>query len=450
MPELGSCPPRRVLQCNRNPSIGKTLMTDLIRLSAIDIAKKMAQREITAEQYVRALLARIDERDGSVRAFVHVGREPALAAAKALDQGAVQGMLHGIPLGVKDIFETYDMPTQGGSNVYKGLHTALDAACVAATRRAGGIILGKTVTTELATFPHNETRNPHNLEHTPGGSSSGSAAAVADFMLPLATGTQTLGSTIRPGSFCGVVAYKPTYNLIPKKGVWNSADSLDTVGGFARSVPDIALWVAGVMSYRGLLVPESVPAPRIGLCKTHEWDNATPEMQACLMSAAAKLAKAGAVVKDVTLPDRFKGLLQAQIAVGVWETGRSFADECHRFGEKLRPELFERCGHAYDVDPAVYHGAQALGRECRQMIPDAMGDCDVLLAPAAPGEAPKGMPTGNPIFNQVWTFLHTPCVGIPAGIGPQGLPLGLQVVGRLGDDARTLAAAHWVHQRLAA
>lgn len=425
-------------------------MIDLIRLSAIDVARKLAQREITAVQYVRALLERIDERDPSVRAFVYLGREQALAAAKVLDAGPVKGMLHGLPLGVKDIFETYDMPTQGGSNVYKGLKTSLDAACVAATRRAGGIILGKTVTTELATFPPNETRNPHNIEHTPGGSSSGSAAAVADFMLPLATGTQTLGSTIRPGSFCGVVAYKPTYNLIPKKGVWNSADSLDTVGGFARTVPDIALWVAAVLSYRGLLVPEHVAAPRIGLCKTHEWNHATPEMQACLLAAGRRLANAGATVKEVTLPDRFKGLLEAQTAVGVWETGRSFADECYRSGEKLRPELFERCAKAYEVDPGIYHRAQALARECRQMVPDTMGDCDILLAPAAPGEAPKGIPTGNPIFNQVWTFLYTPCVAIPAGTGPAGLPLGLQVIGRLDDDARTLAAAHWVHQHLAA
>ncbi len=425
-------------------------MIDLIRLSAIDAARQLAQRQITAQQYVRALLERIDERDPSVRAFVYLGRDQALAAAKVLDAGPVKGMLHGLPVGIKDIFETYDMPTQGGSNVYKGLQTSIDAACVAATRRAGGIILGKTVTTELATFPPNETRNPHNIEHTPGGSSSGSAAAVADFMLPLATGTQTLGSTIRPGSFCGVVAYKPTYNLIPKKGVWNSADSLDTVGGFARSVPDIALWVAAVLSYRGLLVPDHIAAPRIGICQTHEWEHATPAMQACLAASATKLAKAGATIKEVTLPERFKGLLEAQIAVGVWETGRSFADECYRSGDKLRPELFERCGVAYDVDPAVYHRAQSLGRECRQRVPDAMGDCDVLLAPAAPGEAPKGIPTGNPIFNQVWTFLHTPCVAVPAGLGPNGLPLGLQVIGRLDDDARTLAAAHWVHQHLAA
>jgi Asp-tRNA(Asn)/Glu-tRNA(Gln) amidotransferase A subunit family amidase len=423
-------------------------MNDLCRLSAIDAAKQLAQRKLSAEQYVRALLERIDARDRDVRAFAYLGREQVLSAAKALDAGPIKGMLHGLPLGVKDIFETFDMPTQGGSKVYTGFQGAIDAACVAAHRRAGGLVIGKTVTTELATFPPNETRNPHNLEHTPGGSSSGSAAGVADYMFPLATGTQTLGSTIRPGAFCGVVSYKPTYNLIPKKGVWNSADSLDTVGAFARTVPDVALWVAGVLDYKGLLVPDAVPAPRIGICRTHEWDHATPEMKACLEQAGKKLAGAGAHVRDVTLPAKFAGMLAAQMLVGVWEIGRSFADECARAGERLRPELFERCGKAYEVKAEDYHRAQTLARNCRMMFPDAMGDCDVLLAPAAPGEAPKGMPTGNPVFNQVWTFMHAPCVAIPAGTGPNGLPLGLQAIGRLDDDARTLAAAHWIHRNL--
>jgi len=424
-------------------------MHPLARLTALEAAQQLARRDITALQYVTALLERIDEREGDVKAFAHLGREQALARAKQLDAGAIQGPLHGLPLGVKDIFETYDMPTQGGSDVYTGFRGAIDAACVAMHRRAGGIVMGKTVTTELATFPPNKTRNPHNLAHTPGGSSSGSAAAVADCMLPLATGTQTLGSTIRPGSFCGIVSYKPTYNTIPKKGVWNSADSLDTVGAFARTVPDVAFWVASILGFRELLVPETVRAPRIGLCRTPQWDQATPEMQACLESAGRTLAAAGATVRDFTLPAKFEGMLAAQILVGTWETGRSFADECARAGQKLRPELFERCGHAYDIAGADYQAAQTLGRECRSMFADALGDLDVLLTPAAPGEAPKGMPTGNPVFNQVWTFLHTPCVGVPAGTGPNGLPLGLQLVGRLDDDARTLAAAHWAHQRLA-
>lgn len=422
---------------------------ELCRLSATAAAQRLARRELSAERYVRALLERVDAREPQVRAFAYIGREQVLQASKALDAGPIRGLLHGLPLGVKDIFETYDMPTQGGSNVYTGFQGAIDAACVASHRNAGGLVIGKTVTTELATFPPNATRNPHNLEHTPGGSSSGSAAGVADFMFPLGTGTQTLGSTIRPAAFCGVVSYKPTYNLIPKKGVWNSADSLDTVGVFARTVPDVALWTAGVLSYKGLLVPDTVSTPRIGLCRTFEWEHATPEMKACLENAGKALAAAGAQVREITLPQSFAGMLAAQTLVGVWETGRSFSDECIRAGNKLRPELFERCGKAYEVDPADYHRAQALARQCRMQFADVLGDCDVLLAPAAPGEAPKGMPTGNPVFNQVWTFLHAPCVAIPAGKGPNGLPLGLQAVGRLDDDARTLAAAHWIHQRLA-
>lgn len=422
---------------------------ELFRLSATEAAQRLARRELSAERYVRALLERIDARDPQVHAFAYVGREQVLQASKALDAGPIKGLLHGLPLGVKDIFETHDMPTQGGSNVYTGFQGAIDAACVASHRNAGGLVIGKTVTTELATFPPNATRNPHNLEHTPGGSSSGSAAGVADFMMPLGTGTQTLGSTIRPAAFCGVVSYKPTYNLIPKKGVWNSADSLDTVGVFARTVPDVALWVAGVLSYKGLLVPDAVRTPRIGLCRTFEWEHATSEMKACLENAGKTLSASGAQVREIALPQSFAGMLAAQTLVGVWETGRSFSDECIRAGQKLRPELYERCGNAYEIDPAEYHRAQTLARQCRVQFADVLGDCDVLLAPAATGEAPKGMPTGNPVFNQVWTFLHTPCVAIPAGKGPNGLPLGLQAVGRLDDDARTLAAAHWIHQRLA-
>jgi len=409
----------------------------------------MSRRELGAEVYLRAFLERIDAREQEVRAFAYVGREQALAAARKLDAGAVQGMLHGLPIGVKDIFETFDMPTQGGSQVYAGHTTTHDAACIALARRAGGVILGKTVTTELATFPPNETRNPHKLAHTPGGSSSGSAAAVADHMVPLATGTQTLGSIIRPAAFCGVVGYKPTYNLIPRKGVWADADSLDTVGVFANNVPDAALFVAGMLSYPGLFPPVIPSAPRIGLCRSYQWDRASDEMKTTLEQAGRALERAGARVQAVDLPPRFEGLLVAQQTVAWWEIGRTLADETIRHGHKMRPALYERCEYAFQVKPEDYHRSVALARACRQELPDALGDCDVLLTPAATGAAPFGLEsTGDPSFNQVWSLLHTPCVAVPAAMSADGLPLGLQVVGRLDEDRRTLAAAHWVHQRL--
>jgi Asp-tRNA(Asn)/Glu-tRNA(Gln) amidotransferase A subunit family amidase len=424
-------------------------VSPLNHLSVIDAAKRLAQRELSAEAYVRSFIERIDARDAEVRAWVHVGRDLAIARAKALDAGPHTGPLHGVPIGIKDVFETYDMPTQGGSEVYKGFHGQIDAACVALMRRAGGVILGKTVTTELATTPPNGTRNPHNLEYTPGGSSSGSAAAIADRMVPLAIGTQTLGSTIRPASFCGVYSYKSTYNLIPKKGMWNSSDSNDTVGLFANSVRDLAWFAAGTMNFPGLIVPDAVPVPRIGLCRTEQWELATPEMKAALENAGRALAAAGAKVFDVSLPSQFKGLLEAQSLVSSFETGRSFADEVDRAGGKLRKQLLDRCLASYDLDPEAYLRAQSLARECRQMVPEALEGCDVLLSPAALGEAPKGLDwTGDPRMNQIWTFLHVPCVAVPAGKGPHGLPLGLQVIGRLEDDARTLAAADWIAARI--
>lgn len=423
---------------------------NLTRLTALEAARLLQTREITAVAYLQAHLERIAEREPVVRAFAYLAKDQAIATAKALDAGAVRGPLHGLLVGIKDIFDTYDMPAQGGSKVYAGNQPKIDAASVALTRVAGAVLIGKTVTTELATFPPNETRHPLNPEHSPGGSSSGSAAGVADCMMPLATGTQTLGSIVRPGAYNGVIGYKPTYNLIPKKGFWNASDSLDTVGAFARTPADVAFYVAAILRHDALRVPAQLAAPTVGLCRTWQWEQAKPEMHNALLDAGKRLAAAGAKVIDVALPERFRGLLEAQKTVATFETGRSFADEMIRSGDKLRPQLHERNLACYDIKPEDYTRAVRLGRECRQMMDDVLGACDVLLAPAATGEAPKGLDwTGDPVMNQVWTFLHGPLVSLPSGLnGPAGLPLGLQACGRLDDDARTLAAAHWMHQRL--
>ncbi|HEY6865546.1 MAG TPA: amidase, partial [Burkholderiales bacterium] len=323
-----------------------------------------------------------------------------------------------------------------------GHRPAADAAVVALARRAGGVVLGKTVTTEFATFHPGPTRNPHDLEHTPGGSSSGSAAAVADHMAALAFGTQTAGSVIRPAAYCGVVGYKPTYNTLPRAGFKNDADTLDTVGVLARTVEDAALFVSALAGRPELRAAAAAPA-RVGLCRTHQWDRAQPETVAAMERAAARIAK-GARVVEVALPPAFAGLLRAQLAVMWYEIARNLADEYTRHPGQLSAALRERCDKGYAMNTDEYNEAISLGRECRARLAEAFGDCDVLLAPSAPGEAPAGMPTGDPVMNQVWTFLHTPCVTVPAGAGPKGLPVGVQIVGRIGDDARTLAAAQWV------
>jgi Asp-tRNA(Asn)/Glu-tRNA(Gln) amidotransferase A subunit family amidase len=382
-----------------------------------------------------------------VQAWQFVDPQLALAQARALDRGASRGPLHGVPLGVKDVFETYDMPTEHGSAAYVGHRPASDAATIATARHAGMVILGKTVTTELATHVPSRTRNPHNLAHTPGGSSAGSAAAVADGMVALATGTQTVGSTIRPASFCGVVGYKPTFNLLSRAGVKVEGDSLDTIGLFARAVPDVAAYAGVETNDRRLIdLPQARRGLRIGLCRTFEWPRVSPETVGLFERAQRELVKAGAQVSAVDLPARFDGLLQAHWTVFVFEMRRSFADE-HLRAHKLSASLAARWDEGNRVDGETYQHAQALGRECRALLPDAFGECDVLLVPSATGEAPKGFETtGDPVMNQIWTFLHTPAVTVPAGRGPGGLPLGLQVIGRIGDDSRALAAADWIHR----
>ncbi|MCI3951533.1 MAG: amidase [Burkholderiales bacterium] len=428
-------------------------MIRLNELSAVDAAEKLAAREISAEQYLRACLERIDEREKEVRAFAFINREGALARARELDAGPVLGPLHGLTLGIKDVFDTFDMPTQGGSKAFEGYRPSQDAGCVAYARKMGAIVLGKTMTAELATFPPNETHNPLNLAHTPGGSSSGSAAAVADFMVAAATGSQQFGSLIRPAGYCGVVAYKPTYNLIPKRGVWANSDSCDTVGVMARTVPDVALVTSAMIEFPGLRAfvnrADDVPAPKVALCRTYQWDKCDEHMKAAFEAAGEALSAAGAKVAEIALPEPFRGMADAQSLVSNFEMSRGFSDVVIRFGAKLRKPLYDRSTAGLKITGEDYQRAQKLGRECRQLFADVLGDCDVMLTPAATGEAPKGIEyTGDPIMNGVWSFLHTPCVSVNGGYGPNGLPLGMQVVGRLDDDARTLACAHWIHRHL--
>ncbi|HEX2197160.1 MAG TPA: amidase [Burkholderiales bacterium] len=402
------------------------------RLGAKEAARRIERGELDAQALVASCLERIAVRDAEVRAWVFVEKNPHVSGNL--------GPLRGVPIGVKDIFDTFDMPTQHGSPIYAGHRPSADAAPVALARKAGGTILGKTVTAEFATFVPRETRNPRDLSRTPGGSSSGSAAAVADGMVPLAFGTQTAGSVIRPGSYCGVVAYKPTYNTLPRSGVKPNADSLDTVGLYARSVEDAAFFTEALIG----MAPASIERPRIGMCRTWEWDQVQPEMAAAFEAAARRLE-----AKEVRLPESFKGLRQAHTAVIWFEGARSLADEMRRFPERLDPALRRRCEGGYALAWSEYAAARQAAREARARLDEAFGGCDVLIAPAATGEAPRGLAsTGNVAMNVVWTLLHAPCVSVPVMKSPAGLPLGLQVIGRIGDDARTLACASWIEGAL--
>lgn len=422
----------------------------LDQLTATEAARRLAARSLRAEDLVRACLERIEVREQTVQAWEHIAGSAALKRARELDRGAIQGLLHGLPVGAKDIFDTHDMPTRYGSPIYINHQPVMDAATVALTRAAGGIILGKTVTTEFATFKANKTRNPHNPAHTPGGSSSGSAAAVADNMVPLAFGTQTAGSIIRPAAFCGVVGYKPSHGLLPRAGVKPTSDVLDTVGVFARSVADTALLAAALSRNRSLLVDEGRSGSiRVGICQTHQWPQVGPDTVALFDRARARLSANSISAAAVELPASFAGLLDAQQTIMAFDCAQELYAEYADHRGKLSDVLLERIQKGLELPYDQYDAAIRLADRCRGQLHDVLANVDVLIVPSSPGEAPHGLhSTGDSVMNRVWTLLHTPCVTIPVARGPHGLPLGLQIVGRIGADAPTLACAHQLHRIL--
>jgi amidase len=354
-----------------------------------------------------------------------------------------------VPVGVKDIIDTADMPTAYGSPIYERHQPAADASCVALLRQAGVVILGKTITTEFAYMTPRGTRNPHNPAHTPGGSSSGSAAAVADFMVPLSYGTQTAGSVIRPASFCGVVAYKGSYGALPMAGIKPLAPNLDTLGVFARSVADAGLVRQVLVGAPAPVAPER--PPRVGICRTYEFAEAEPAVGAALEAAAAAFAKAGATVAEVTLPEPFGRLVEAQGCVLAFEGARVYASEYRQHPEGLSPPFYAMVEAGLAIPYAEYAEAWALARRCRDSLKALLADWDTLLAPSAPGEAPAGLDsTGNALFNRIWTFLHSACVNLPVLKGPNGLPVGVQAIGAVGDDDRLLGLALWLERALKA
>ena len=421
----------------------------LNELTASAAAKLIASREITSELLVQACLDRIEEREDTVRAWAFLDRKRALAEARQRDNEDRKSPFHGIPVGIKDIIDTADMPTEYGSPIYRGMRPAWDATCVAQVRASGGVILGKTVTTEFATYHPGKTRNPHDPDHTPGGSSSGSAAAVADRMVPLAFGTQTAGSVIRPASYCGTVAYKCTHGQFGLAGVKMVAQSLDSLGVFARSVSDIAL-MRSVLVGTFPEVESRATAPRIGLCRTPQWSEAAPESHRAIDAAADNLRGQGAHVEDIAMPDPFPTLVDLQNRVMLFELARNLRFEYERHHESLSGKLRGLIEAGRSVSYRDYARALTTRDRCRQMLADLFIGFDALLAPSAPGEAPAGQAaTGNPLFNRMWTFLQVPCVNLPGHAGPNGLPVGVQLIGGLGQDNQLLATAAWMERHVA-
>ncbi len=419
----------------------------LNEISACEAVAGVRAGRFTVEAVTRASLDRVAERDHEVKAWAYIDRDLALEQARARDRGEEKGPLTGVTIGVKDIIDTFDMPTDMGSPIYNGNRTAYDASSVAIVRAAGAVILGKTVTCEFAGLTPSATRNPHNLAHTPGGSSSGSAAAVADNMCQVAFGTQTGGSVLRPASFCGVVGYKPSYNLICRGGIKFAAESRDTIGLIARSVEDVDL-VASVLTGRDLTKRREAP-PKFGLCRTHLWDHAKPETVHAIDDAVKKLTAAGAAFRDVALPASFVALQEARSVINPVERSRSMAPEWNTRRELISPGLTRQIEEGLKIPYARYLASLQRMNACRDELPSLFGDADVLLAPCVTGEAPKGFETtGDTRFQEFWTALHVPTITLPTHKGPTGLPVGIQLVARIHDDETLLSAARFVFERL--
>lgn len=439
-------------------------MTKLNELTASEAANKIANGDISAEQLMQACLDRVAEREGDVRAWAYIDPEYALAQARRADEelksGKSVGPLHGVPVGIKDVIDTADMPTQNGSALFEGRRTNHDAACVAALRGAGAIIMGKTVTTELANLNPSKTRNPHNLEHTPGGSSAGSGAGVADFHMPLALGTQTGGSVIRPASFNGVYALKPTLGLIPRGGVLMQSHTLDTVGVYGRSLDDIAL-IGDVLSIhdpddaqsfsgsraslREVSEQASPTTPRLAFLKTPAWDHAEPEAQQAIEDVAKSL---GDQCRLEELPSPFDQVVDFHSTIIAVEDLAYYGKFLDEQPELLSANIKRRLGDAQQVRGDTYVNALLARETIYGSLEKLLNSYDAILCLSSAGPAPHGFETtGNAIFNGLWTYLGVPCVSLPR-LTVRDMPMGVQLVGMRGDEGRLLRTARWLDNKL--
>jgi amidase len=416
-----------------------------------EISQRLGTGALSAEALVRDCLERIEAAEPAVHAWAWLDADGAVQAARTLDRQPSAGPLHGIPLGIKDVIDTADMPTAYGSPIYAGHRAVADAAVVAAIRNAGGIILGKTVTCEFAGVLPSKTRNPLDPERTPGGSSSGSAAAVAAGMVPAALGTQTAGSIIRPASYCGVVGYKPSYGLISRVGLKPLAESVDTVGVLATCVDDAA-WVTSVIAGRPEIrdIDHGHLPPRIAVCRTDKWSVADPDGQRALQLASQLLIAAGAHLEDCDLPFLCSSVIEAGMTVIATEARRALAHELrtqpHLVSQKMRDFIAKAEGQPY----ALYEGAQRLiERERQRLDAEMFSAFDAILTLSAPGEAPRDLgTTGNAAFSFAWSLLHVPCMNIPGLFGSNAMPIGVQLIGRYRGDAELLRIARWAEPLL--
>lgn len=424
-------------------------MDEITSLTASEASLLLAAGKLSAERLVAACLERIAAREPMVGAWAYLEPDRALASARALDRMPRRGPLHGIPIGIKDIIDTADLPTAYGSTLYRGHRPAWDAACVAALRAAGAVIIGKTVTSEFAAYHPGRTRNPHDPSRTTGISSMGSAAAVADFMVPLALGSQTGASIIRPAAFCGAIGYKPSFGRFSRAGMRPFADSLDTLGYITRSIDDARLLGAVLSGEPDFGQARLDRAPRLGLCRTHAWDRAERIIQENLEHASAMATAADFMVSEIELPAPFADLNEAVVSIMCFEAARAFAFEYNENRSALGAATVRFLNRAATLPAERYWAAKSLIESCMPQLAAVFETVDALITPSAECEpGPLDDPGGDSVFNRLWTGLHVPCVTLPLAAGPGGLPIGLQLIGPYRRDAHLLAVAEAVWDRL--
>jgi len=437
----------------------------LTALSATKAAAEIARGAISSEDYTRACLDRIAALEPKVQAFAHLDAEQALTQARERDEwrksGRPIGPLHGVPVGIKDIIDTSDYPTECGSAALSGRRPRNDAVVAARLRAAGAVIIGKTVTTEFAYFHPGKTRNPHDPERTPGGSSSGSAAAVAAEMVPIALGSQTNGSIIRPGAFCGAFAMKPTHGLVPRTGVLSLSRTLDHVGPFARSIEDIALALDVIAGYdsedpdtrpiaarnfRQTATEDFPLPPRFAFVPTPVWSKANAETHEAFEGLAEELGEA---CFKFDLPERYAAAWEAHRVIMATEMAHNLGTLVDKGGETISKAMRDLIADGRKVTATQYLAAVAAAEPLRQGLNQLFEqECTAIITPAAPGVAPKGAATGNPAFCTLWTYVGLPAITVPLMTGEGGMPLGVQLVGPSGDDGRLLRTARALVRQL--
>ncbi len=419
-------------------------------LDATQIVKKVNNREIKCESVVKSCLERIHDREPIVKAWSQLEADRSLKIAKNIDKSQNKNLLQGLPVGWKDIIDCEGYRTTCGSPIYKKNIASINSAPVSMSIRSGALVLGKTFTTEFATSFPGPTTNPHNKLHTPGGSSSGSAAAVADFMIPVAVGTQTGGSVIRPASFCGIVGFKPSFNTISRYGVKQVSDSLDTVGIFSRNVKDAALLLAGLTGRKEFFDISKVKPLKIAICKSDNWSQAEKTMVDSIYTASKLFSKNGIEIREINLPDVFKNLDDAHHDIEYYELSRALQHEFLSAPNLLSQAIKLRIEKGQLIKLSQYHLAIESSQKGKATAQEKLfSKYDLLITPAALGEAPKGLAsTGNATFNRVWTLLGLPCITLPGFKGPNNLPLGIQFIGPIRKDIEVLSKALWIEALL--